>query len=133
MALREPFRVPLFVVLVSVAMALIGLAFASAFFLAPAKVLQGADIADPAVARLAFSMGTGSLAMALALLIALGLRSRGGLIAALTMRALTESFDLYNTLGLPEASSAVPLVAVMIAAELIAIGLLIRAAPTTIS
>jgi hypothetical protein len=118
--------IPIVAVIVSAVMILVGLGFASVYFFNPSGLLKGLDMTGPAAQHAAFSLGSRSLTMALALLLALLLRSRLALICVLSMRAGTELLDLTNMLGTPGALPATFIIPIVILGELLAVVLLWR-------
>jgi hypothetical protein len=118
--------IPTIAIIVSIVMTLVGLGFAIGYFFHPSGLLKGLDLTNPAAQRAAFSLGSRSLTMALALLLALILRSRLALICMLSMRAGTELLDLFNMIGSPAATPAVFTIPMIIICELLAIALLWR-------
>jgi hypothetical protein len=122
--------IPVFATVVSVLMILIGLFFAYSLYTNPGALMKEVDFSNAAVGRMAFALATRSLTMAIALLLALALKSRLGLIAVLSMRFVTEALDLVNSLSAGQQDSLV-VISVMLLAELVAIILLWRSLQTS--
>ena len=121
-------KLPLFVTVVSLLMVLVGLGAAYAQFSNPGGMMRASETATPAFEALMRSMAGRSFAMAVALLVALLLKSPRGLIAVLAMRALSEIFDLIGAVNRTDANvfAAIAIIGTMIICEIVAITLLWR-------
>ncbi len=124
-------RIPITVYVVCCGVALVGLFIAFGFFAQPEKLLVGLDLANPQIERLAQSLGARSLTMAVAMIVAMFLRSRPALIAVLVMRIITELLDVGNAYAHHAASGQLIIGTVMAVLEIAALLLLLRSVRKT--